>query len=62
MTHFEDKVLTCVKCKRQVKIPHNQIGGFWHLNGYADPSGTKHYGGHCLKCFDKLKMGKKERL
>ena len=52
--HCDDKVLRCVKCNRYVLIPHNYVGGAWHLSGWADPTGTKHYGVHCCPCFDAL--------
>lgn len=43
------------ECGKTVEIPHNSIGGFWYLYGYEDKNGTKHYGGCCYECFDKLR-------
>jgi len=52
---IDDETIKCVRCNRGVLIKPNQVGGFWYLNGYKDKKGKEHYGGHCPKCFDKLK-------
>ena len=53
--HFEDKILNCTGCFQNIPIPYNQIGGFWHLNGWMNKHGLKFYGGYCSECFDKLR-------
>jgi hypothetical protein len=50
-----DRILICSVCKKEVKIPQNQIGGFWWLNGFKTEDGKKHYGGYCTECFDKIR-------
>ena len=52
--HFEDKKLLCKGCNKHILIPHNQVGGFWHLSGWPNEHGVKFYGGYCSPCFDKL--------
>jgi len=50
-----DRSRLCSKCGRTVLIPHNQIGGFWHLSGFIDKAGIRHYGGYCCECFDQIR-------
>ena len=52
--HFGDKVLHCKWCDQDIFIPHNQVGGFWHLGGWTNPHGLKFWGGYCSPCFRKL--------
>ena len=52
--NFEDKTLRCKGCDKDILIPHNQIGVFWHLTGWENPHGIKFWGGYCSKCFHKL--------
>lgn len=54
MDHFEDKVYTCTSCNQQIRIPFNQVGGFWWLTNYVGLDGQKHSGGYCSDCFDKI--------
>ncbi|PNX47177.1 MAG: hypothetical protein BV459_05010 [Thermoplasmata archaeon M11B2D] len=53
--HFNDKTLRCSFCKKDVFIPYNQVGGFWHLNSFTGGDGEKYYGGACPSCFDTIK-------
>ena len=53
--HFDDKERICSKCGSTVIIPHNQIGGFWHLSGFVADDGSRHYGGHCDACFNAVR-------
>jgi hypothetical protein len=57
--HFEDKVRHCDNCHKDVHIPHNQVGGFWHLSGWEDKDGKKHYGGMCSECFGEMSDAKR---
>jgi hypothetical protein len=52
--HFLEKELVCSKCLKAIIIKKFYIGGYWHLNGWVDPAGFKHYGSVCAPCFDKL--------
>jgi hypothetical protein len=52
--HCDDKIWQCVRCKKYILIPHNVVGGAWFLSGWADPTGKKHHGKHCVPCFDEL--------
>jgi hypothetical protein len=52
--HFGDKTLHCKLCDQDIFIPHNQVGGFWHLGGWSNPHGIKFWGGYCSPCFRKL--------
>lgn len=52
--HFAEKTLRCKGCEKDILIPHNQIGGFWHLRDWSNPHGVKFSGGYCTPCFDKL--------
>lgn len=54
MSHFEDKIRTCSRCKKQVRIKHNQVGGFWWLSGYTTAQGSTYSGGVCVPCFNYL--------
>ena len=60
MGHFGDKELWCEGCKKHIKIKFNQVGGFWHLNGWTNKNGVKFWGGYCTPCFDKLQKVKKD--
>jgi len=51
---LEGKTLRCSKCEADVFIPSNQVGGFWHLSGWVDINGVKHWGSVCPPCFRKL--------
>ena len=48
------KMRVCSKCGEKVLLKRTQVGGFWHLSGWSDKNGVKHYGGHCTKCFALL--------
>jgi hypothetical protein len=52
--HFEDKTRRCQGCNLDIFIPHNQVGGFWHLSGRENKHGRKFWGGYCSSCFSKL--------
>jgi len=52
--HFGDKILHCQGCDRDILIPHNQAGGFWHLSGWHNPHGIQFWGGYCSPCFRAL--------
>jgi len=58
--HFEKKTRHCKGCNRDIVIPHNQIGGFWHLSGWTNKNGLKFWGGYCSACFSKLHRAKQE--
>lgn len=53
-THFEDKILHCCHCNKDILIPFNQVGGYWHLNGWTNKHGRKYWGGYCSPCFDEI--------
>ena len=57
--HFDDKILFCDGCQKDILIPFNQVGGFWHLSRWENNKGEKIYGGYCSPCFHKMK-GKNE--
>jgi DNA-directed RNA polymerase subunit RPC12/RpoP len=57
---FGDRTLVCSKCGKEVFIPFNQVGGFWHLAGFETQDGEKHFGGHCPECFDKIYENRKK--
>ena len=52
--HFEGKTLYCKGCSQDIFIPHNQVGGYWHLSGWTNQHGLKFWGGYCSPCFSKL--------
>lgn len=53
MNHL-DRTYKCALCKQKIHIPHNVIGGYWHLSGWENKHGLKFTGGFCSDCFDKL--------
>lgn len=50
--HFGDKIRKCMRCEREILIPFNQIGGFWHLSNHVGKDGKKWSGGVCSNCLD----------
>jgi hypothetical protein len=52
--HSVGKTLHCKLCDQDIFIPHNQVGGFWHLSGWSNPHEIKFWGGYCSSCFRKL--------
>ena len=50
----DDRVMQCIRCEKWIVIPQGHVGGAWHLSGWASPNGVKHYGTHCVPCFDEL--------
>lgn len=48
------KSLRCDRCERDIWLPSNHAGGFWHLSGWSNPHGIKFSGGYCSPCFTAL--------
>ena len=61
MKHFGDKTRHCDCCHKDVLIPFNQVGGFWHLKGWEDSNGKKHFGGCCSECFHTMSDVKRRK-
>jgi len=53
---FLENDIVCCKCLNHVPVRIEAHEGYWHLNGWIDSKGRKHYGQTCIPCFTNLRL------